>query len=195
MTGGIEKQQRTAISPDILKELVRNDAVVIQQDRISIKGDLVLDRDVRFDRSLKVEGTITGKGGSRFELDVDGNIFARDITVHDIRSGDIIAWYITARDITARNIYALDIIAVDISARGITARDIIAENVSVENRIHVRNIGATENIRAGNINAEHLVICNGLEVKSKKIFARALIKDIGTLKKHEIEVEGNDQRP
>jgi hypothetical protein len=74
----------------------------------TIKGDLVLKKDMVFNESITVEGNITCKGG-RFNLTVKGNISARNITAWNIDAGNISALNINAGNITAGNISAWDI--------------------------------------------------------------------------------------
>jgi hypothetical protein len=95
----------------------------------TIKGDLVLTKDTTFEESIAVEGNITCKGG-RFNLEVNGNIDARNIIAWNISAGDIDAWNIDAWNIDARNISAGNISAGDIDAGNIIARNIIAWNIS-----------------------------------------------------------------
>ena len=85
-----------------------------------IEGNLILDKDTVFDESLEVHGSIIGKYGNRYNLTVNGNIKAEDITVWDIDAGNISAWDISARNIDAKNI----------NARNITTRNINAINIS-----------------------------------------------------------------
>jgi len=68
-------------------------------------GVLVVDSDVRFEFSLKVDA----------RLEIKGNINAWNITAWDITAWNITAWNITAWNITAWNIIASDITAEDIS--------------------------------------------------------------------------------
>ncbi len=85
-----------------------------------IEGSLILDKDTVFDESLEVHGSILGKDGNRYNLTVNGNIKAEDITAWDIDAGNISAWDISARNIDAKNI----------NARNITTRNINAINIS-----------------------------------------------------------------
>ncbi len=85
-----------------------------------IEGNLILDKDTVFDESLEVHGSILGKDGNRYNLTVNGNIKAEDITAWDIDAGNISAWDISARNIDAKNI----------NARNITTRNINAINIS-----------------------------------------------------------------
>ena len=126
-----------------------------------IEGNLILDDDTVFDESLEVHGSIIGKNGNRYNLTVNGNISARDMSTWDITAGNITARDITAKDIIAKNITAEDISAWDISAKGISANDITAEDIEALN-IDTGNIKAIDiyawnitalNIEALNINA------------------------------------------
>ncbi len=56
----------------------------------TIKGDLVLTQNTAFGESIDVRGNITCKGG-RFNLEVNGNIDARNISAGNISAGDISA--------------------------------------------------------------------------------------------------------
>lgn len=70
-----------------------------QIERDVKNGMLIVDDDVEFEVSFKIDASLK-------------------------INGSILAWNITAWNITARNISAVDISAWDISVGGITARDI-----------------------------------------------------------------------
>ena len=114
-----------------------------------IEGNLILDDATFFDESLEVHGSILGKNGKRYNLTVNGNITAGDITAWNITADDI-----TALDITARNIIASDIYAEDIKARNLNTLDIKAKDLDTLD-ISARNITAW-NIHAGNIYARDI---------------------------------------
>ena len=137
-----------------------------------IEGDLILDKDKAFDESLEVHGSILGKNGNIYNLTVNGNIKARDISAWDIHAGNITArnldaGNITAQDIAAWDITAGNIIAMDIATGNIDAFDITAKNITA------RNLDAV-NITARNINAD-FILCEKLEqepgstLKAKKV--------------------------
>lgn len=74
--------------------------VKIRSDTMrTIKGDLVMGDDMLLKESITVEGDIKGKDGRWFNLNVKGNINARNID-----AGNIDALDINALDINARNI-------------------------------------------------------------------------------------------
>lgn len=62
---------------------------------ITIKGDLILEKDTTYEESIFVEGDILCGNGIRYHLTVKGDINARDINAWDIN-----AWDINARDIS-----------------------------------------------------------------------------------------------
>jgi len=78
------------------------------------QGDLILEKDTVFEEDLKVDGSIIGKDGNRYNLTVKGNINCRnidcrnidceDIDCEDINCGDIDCWNIDCEDI---NFYAI----------------------------------------------------------------------------------------
>lgn len=84
----------------------------------TIKGDLILTEDTKFEEDIKVEGNIVCKGGS-------WNIDAWNIDAQNIDARNIDALNIVARNIDARDIDALDIDALDIDAWNITSQNII----------------------------------------------------------------------
>ena len=84
----------------------------------TINGDLILNKDTTFKKSIIVKGNIKGY----FSLKVNGNITAWDINAVDIDALDI-----DAMNINAMNINALDIDAMNINALDIDALDIICE--------------------------------------------------------------------
>lgn len=91
------------------------------QDTV-IKGNLVLEEDMSYRGNLVVEGSVSGTCGSRFNLEVNGdlqvsgNVSVSKLTVTgNIHSG---------ANISARSISALDISACSISANSVRVRDI-----------------------------------------------------------------------
>ena len=82
----------------------------------TIKGDLVLKKDFKFDGNLKVEGNIRCEGGR-----------------WNINTWSIDAWNIYAGDINARDIHAEDI-----NARDIHAENILCEKVVVKKKLIAR---------------------------------------------------------
>ena len=129
-----------------------------------IEGNLVLNKDTVIDRDLYVDGSIIGKKGNRYTLNVKGDIFAKDIlvgaiTAHNITAADISAenisaWIISAKNMSVQDISADDITAENISAWDISALDIKAWDISANNiagfNISARNISAI-NIKANDI--------------------------------------------
>ena len=85
----------------------------------TIKGDLILEKDFKFDGNLVVDGDIKGKDGKRW------NINCRDINCRDIN----------CLDINCLDINCLDINAWDINAWNIDAGDINAWDIVCEKRI------------------------------------------------------------
>ena len=140
-----------------------------------IEGNLILDDDTVFDESLEVHGSILGKNGNRYNLTVNGNISAEDITAWDISAKnitakDISAENITAKNINAKNINAWNITVLDITANDITAKDITALDISARNldawdisakNITARNLDALD-ISTWNIHAS-FILCEKLE--------------------------------
>ena len=155
----------------------------------TIKGNLVMDKDMEYEGDLIVKGNILGKNGNRYNLKVHGNITAWDIdawdisawniTAGNINAGNITAKNITAKNITAGNLDVGDIDAWDISAWNITAKNITAGNLDVGD-IDARNIDAGnisyyavcfayKNIKCKSIkgtrnNAKHFVLDGKIEV-------------------------------
>ena len=71
-----------------------------------IKGNLILEKDTKFDESIVVKGLISCKLGFRYSLKVIGNIDAQNINTGNINAGNINAEDIDAEDINAWNIDA-----------------------------------------------------------------------------------------
>jgi len=88
---------------------------------ITIKGDLILEKDTEYNESLTVEGNISGKDGVRYDLKVKGDINAKNINAWDINALDIDALDINAWDINAKNI---DYYAVCFAYNNITCKSI-----------------------------------------------------------------------
>ena len=170
-----------------------------------IEGNLILDDDTVFDESLEVHGSIIGKNGNRYNLTVNGNISARDMSTWDITAGNITARDITAKDIIAKNITAEDISAWDISAKGISANDITAEDIEALN-IDTGNIKAIDiyawnitalNIKALNINAWNIsarnidasfILCEKLEQEpGSTLYATKVINNRSSYKQSAID--------
>ena len=57
---------------------------------ITIKGDLILEKDTEYNESLTVEGSIYGKDGNKFNLKVKGNINAWNINAVNINAMDLL---------------------------------------------------------------------------------------------------------
>ncbi len=122
--------------------------------------DLILDDDTVFDEGLEIYGSILSKNGNRYNLTVNGNIKARDITAKNITARNIIAVDINAGNIIANNIKARNIDAWDITAWDITAKNITARNITTRN-LDTWDITAYD-ITAWNIDA-FFIICKKLE--------------------------------
>ena len=120
----------------------------------TIKGNLIMSKDMVYKGDLIVKGNILGKNGIRYDLKVNGNINAKDITTR----------IITARNLDARDITAVSIDAEDISAWNITAWDISARNITyfavcfAYYNIKCKSIIGTSN------NAKHFVLDGKIEV-------------------------------
>ena len=145
----------------------------------TIKGNLVMNKDMVYEGGLIVKGDIFGKDGIRHNLTVYGNItsgdiFAKDIIAVDINSGNIDAEdmdvnNITARDIDAINIDARNINAGDINAKNIKAEDIDVMNINAENVIYYAVCFAYNNIKCKSIkgkkaNSKHFVLDGKIEI-------------------------------
>lgn len=93
----------------------------------TIKGDLILNKDTKFNESIKVEGDIKGY----YNLVVRGNIICRNIDCLDIDCLDI-----NCRDINCRNINCWDI----------NCRDITCWNIIYCNKIKLKNKCIAKNL-------------------------------------------------
>ncbi len=113
-----------------------------------------------------------------FDLEINGNIKARDIKAQDIKAWDINARNIKARDIKAEDINARDINALDINARDIKARDINALDINAWD-INAYDITyyavcfAYQNIECSSIkgrrvNAKHFVLDGEIKIIEKE---------------------------
>jgi len=69
----------------------------------TIKGDLVLTKDMVFKESIKVEGNIRCEGG-RFDLKVVGDITCWDVNCGNVSCGNIRCWDINCGNITCWDI-------------------------------------------------------------------------------------------
>ena len=98
-----------------------------------------------------------------FDLNVEANIKARNITAWDITANDIKAENINAWDINADKIQANRIIAINIDTHNIIARNIDAWNITTHdlfaNDINANDILA-HNINACNISASNIIACD-----------------------------------
>ncbi len=101
-------------------KIMRTDKQKVQET--VIKGNLVLEGDMSYHGNLVVEGSVSGTCGSRFNLEVNGdlrvsgNVSVSKLTVTGNMHSDA--------NISARSISALDISACSISANSVRARDI-----------------------------------------------------------------------
>jgi cytoskeletal protein CcmA (bactofilin family) len=87
-----------------------------------IKGDLVLEKDMSYPGNLVVEGSVSGTCGSRFNLEVNGDLrVSGNVSVRKLTATGSIH---SDANISARSISALDISACSISANSVRARDI-----------------------------------------------------------------------
>ncbi len=165
-----------------------------------IEGNLILDDATFFDESLEVHGSILGKNGKRYNLTVNGNITAEDITAwnisaKNITAKDISAENITAKNINAKNINAWNITVLDITANDITAKDITALDISARNldawdisakNITARNLDALD-ISARNIDAS-FILCEKLEQEpGSTLYATKVINNRSSYKQSAID--------
>ena len=135
----------------------------------TIKGNLVMDKDMEYEGDLIVKGNILGKNGNRYNLKVNGNIKAEDIDVEDITALNIRAFDIIAGDIKAKNLNTLDITALNITALDINAEDIKALNINARNIFYYAVCFAYGNIKCNSIkdrrkHARHFVLDGKIEV-------------------------------
>ncbi len=140
-----------------------------------IEGNLILDKDTVFDESLEVHGSILGKNGKRYNLTVNGNISARDMSTWDITARNITADDITADDITAEDIKAKNLDTLDISTKNLDTLDISARNITARN-LDACNISAT-NITVDGITANDITVSGditALDITALDITAKNL---------------------
>jgi len=132
----------------------------------TIKGDLILEKDFKFDGNLVVDGDIKGKDGKRW------NINCRDINCRDINCLDINCLDINCLDINAWDINCLDINCLDINCLDINCLDINAWDINAWN------------IDAGDINAWDIV-CEKRILKSKtaKTICRVFVQERNKIEK------------
>ena len=96
----------------------------------------------------------------KFDLDIYGSIFAKniyafDIEAFDINADDITAWNIRARDIKSKDITADDITAMDIEARDINYYAVCFAYYNIK----------CKSIKGRRKNAKHFVLDGKLEVE------------------------------
>ena len=150
-----------------------------------IEGNLILDDDTVFDESLEVHGSILGKNGKRYNLTVNGNITARDMSTWDISAWNITAGNIDTGNIKAIDIYAWDITTKDISARNIRARNITAEDITAWD-ITAKNLDAWD-IKAKNLDTD-LILCEKLVQKpGSTLYAKKVINNRSTYNRSTID--------
>jgi hypothetical protein len=138
-----------------------------------IKGNWIMEKDEIIEEDLKVEGSILGKDGRRFNLIVRGDIDAEDINARDIDAWNINAGNIDAEDINVRNINAEDINARNINAEDINARDINVRNIDAWNIDYWAVCFAYRNIKCKSIkgrreNSRHFVLDGEIEVGGQR---------------------------
>jgi len=99
----------------------------------TIKGDLVLKKDMKFKDSITVEGNIRCEG-ERWSLVVAGNIVARNINAWDIDARNIVAGNIDAGNIDAWNMIFCEKVKVK---QKIKARSVIRNRSKLEQNIEL----------------------------------------------------------
>ena len=67
---------------------------------ITIKGNLILEKDTTYEDSVTVEGCILGKDGERFNLTIKGNLTCWDLKCLDLTCEDLTCWDLTCNDLT-----------------------------------------------------------------------------------------------
>ena len=102
-----------------------------------------------------------------FNIDVEADIKADDITAWNINARDIYAWNIKAWNIKANDIIADDINANDIKARDIKANDINAWNISYYAFCIAYNNIKCESIKGRRDNSFHKCLDGELTIKEK----------------------------
>jgi len=155
-----------------------------------IKGDLILEKDTTFDDSIEVKGNIKGC----YNLEVNGNIIARNIDVLNISARNIDAWDINARNINSSDIDASNIVACDISAENIRVWHISVWYINAKS-VNALSINALDvnvsSIDVLNINARNIdscyIICEKRIKKSEnsKTIAKVFVENRSKLKRKE----------
>jgi len=100
------------------------------------------------------------------DIEVNGNINARDINAWDITATDINAGNINAMDINVWDIKAREIKARDINAWDIKAREIKAENVKYGAVAFAYKDIKVKSIKGRRENCRHFVLDGKIEVKT-----------------------------
>lgn len=109
---------------------------------------------------------------SMFDLDLDVDIEVKgNITARDISAWNISAWDISAESINAWDINAWDINAVNINAVNINAGNISAGNISAKKITYYAVMFAYKNINAESIqgrreNSKHFVLDGEIKIKN-----------------------------
>ena len=70
----------------------------------TIKGNLIMEKDMTFNEDLKVEGNISGKGGERFNLKVIGDLDCRNLDCNNLNCWDLNCWDLNCNNLNCHNL-------------------------------------------------------------------------------------------
>ena len=90
----------------------------------TIKGNLIMKKDMIFNGDLKVEGNILGKNGNIFNLRVNGNLNCRNLncrnlTCRNLDCWNLNCWNLTCFDLNCGNLDCWDLDCVNLDCRNL----------------------------------------------------------------------------
>ena len=89
----------------------------------TIKGNLIMEKDMIFNESLKVEGKILGKNGDIFNLIVNGNLTCGNLNCNDL----------DCLNLNCRNLNCFDLTCWDLDCRNLDCLNLTCGNLNCRN--------------------------------------------------------------
>ena len=85
-----------------------------------------MEKDMTFNKDLKVEGNISGKDGERFNLKVHGDLNCRDLNCEDLNCDDL-----NCEDLNCENLDCLNLNCENLDCFNLNCRDLTFYAVAI----------------------------------------------------------------
>lgn len=145
-----------------------------------IKGDMTLSSNTWINKDLIVEGNILSEYGARFDLNVDGDIRAKNTVAQNISAKNVYTWKLNVVD----SIRAFNVRSESIISPYIYAWDIETSNIDSHN-INAQDINAHGYIKAVFVRA-NFIVCETLDVTGG-VEAISIIENRNSYKQKKME--------